>query len=690
MDKILIAPFKHGLKADLVDFLLPNDAFKRLINMIIYEGKIKRRPGASMLDDTDNRGFSSRLRIDIGTTDGAGNLAGTIVPGNPEVGQQFSVDDTVFTVYQANGAMSVSPVGATGTFNTGTGLVTITGTDPFTDVYYYPSTPVIGFATYYEQAGTNVEFAFDLQFAYVYNTTLNGWERIVGGGGLFSSTVQDRITWINFKSGVSGEPALFITNYQDNGLRYYSSTTPTFTNFAPATSAVANYNIRRARYVIDFQGRLLLMNLVEREGLVTDQIEHVNRIRYSAYQDAISADSFYSPPDITTRGGFIDLPAGEYIQCAEILDGRLIVFTEDSIYELLPTGNYIEPFQLALVDDTHGSASREVVEVNNMLMFANNNGIYFYDGRNVNKASTTLDDFYDLYEYRFGTIYKDSSEELIYILTSNTSENSYPNSLLVYNYRNNTFSSILDLYTTMGTLYNSAGGTFVQPIPMAGNHKGYTHIFNPGLYINDSSQSIISMARFDANNVDLKVYNHQLANVYVRVENSLLANFNGAYRITVVDVDTIRITDNGNLVVANYLGDGTLAKIDNIGIWTKSFNPYMSAGHGTSINKISFNVKRTTTNGQISVIATPNSATFEEVDFNFYLGDRKLDTGAYALVPTEASQQNLWHDVYTQSTGESIGVFIVFSEDELLDEELPYQELTINAIMLHVTPAVHF
>jgi len=690
MDKILIAPFKHGMQDNLVEFMLPDDAFQSLENMIIYQGKIKRRPGSQHLDTTDARGLTSRLRINVAITDPAGNAGPFIVPGTASIGQQFSVADTIFTVYQANGAMSVSPAGATGTFNVGTSTATIVGAAPGTTIYWYPSQPVIGFATYFQTDGTNLEFAFDLQFAYKYDTTTGGWERVTLGAGLFASTVNQRISWVNFQGSLSGEPALIVTTKNDNGLRYYTATTPTFTNLLPATSAVANYNVRRCKYVINFQGRLLLLNTTEREGNLADTIKHVNRIRYSAFGDAFSPDSWYSPPDISNKGGFVDLPSGVEINNAEILDGRLIVFSDDSIYELVPTGNYREPFQVALVDNTHGNKSTGVVEVNNMLMFANNFGFYFYDGRNVNKASVQLGDETDTFEYLYGTIHKDSSDEFIYILTSTTFNNVYGNRLQIYNFRNNTFSEMHDLCTTIGTMYHLPNGNLrFQQRTMIGNHRGYTFVLISTQYRNDASQSVISMTRFDAQNIDLKIYNHQLeVDSFIRIENSLLPGFNGSYQIeSVLDVDTIRVL-NDTSVVGNYLGDGTIALIDQIQIFTKQFNPYMNRGLGTSINKVTFNVNRTTTNGRISVVGGPNNAAYEVEDFNFYLGDRKLDTAAYALISEEANQSKLWHDVYTQTTGQSVSLVLSFDQNELLDPDLPYQQLTINAIMLHVTPAV--
>jgi len=686
MDKFLIAPIKSGLKTDIVPFMTPEDSFQSLKNMFIYEGKIRRRPGTVLMDTADARGLTSRLRINIGTTNVVtGDLGITVVPGTAAIGQQFSVGATIFTVYQANGAMTVSPAGATGTFNVGTNTVTITGATPNTTVYFYPSQMVTGFATYF--AEVDLVFALDLQFVYLYDTTTGGWERVIGGAGLFTTTRDDRFLWENFQGAVSGEAALFVTNDEDH-IRYYTATTPTFTDFIPATSVTPNNNIRKCVDIIGFQNRLLLLNTVEYEGALVN-VDHSNRIRYSEYGNAFAVDSWYSPPGITNKGGFVDLPAGEIIVTAEILDGRLIVFTQDTIYELVSTGNYREPFQLALVDDTHGSESTTVVEVNNSIMFANNFGIYIYDGRNINKISMTLDDDYDSYDYRFGMIHKDSGLEVIYILLSSSLNGRYPNTMLIYNYRNNTYSIANQIVTRMGTIYRAeTGERLIKRTPMTGNHKGYTHKLFETSYKNAPSQSVIILVRFDAQNIDLTMYNHQLvAGSYIRIENSILAGFNGSYKIEATpDANTVRVL-NDTVVVANYLGDGTVSRIDIVQIVTKQFNPYMKQGFGTSINKLAFNVSRTSTNGRLNVIGLPNNSPVEVTLPDFYLGSRKLETGAYALVPEEAVQPRLWHHVYLQTEAESVALLLNFTEDELLDADLPYQAITINAIMLYTEPA---
>ena len=682
MDKFLIAPINSGLQTDLVPFMLMDDAFSFLQSMFIYNGKIRRCAASTtlLLDGTTDF-MGSRLKIRIGVTNAiTGDLPATVIPGIGEIGQQFSVDYAQkFTVYQANGAMYVSPAGATGTFNIGTNTVTITGATPNTIVYWYPCTQVVGFANYFTTQ--TILFAFDLEFAYRFDAT--GFERVVGGAGLFTGTGNYKIQYENFQGAVSGEPALFITNNVDN-IRYYTNTIPTFTNFIPATSAVANYNIRRCIDIIVFEERLLLLNTVEYEGAIAE-VSHHNRIRYSESGNVFAVDSWYQAPAINNKGGFVDLPIDEVIITAEILGGRLIIFTEKSLYELVSTGNYREPFQVSRIDSTLGTSSQNVVEVNNELLFVNNFGIYTTDGNNTNKISIPLNDTFDDYEYRYGTIYKDDDYGLIYILASTEVNNEYPNIMIIYNYINKTFSIIFSLQTAIDKIYyGSAGDRFIRPLTIVGNHRGHCGRLDYNCYKNATRNNITSITYFDANHIDLKIYNHQLFDILsIRIEGSLLPDLNGSYNIVIIDADTIRI-ENDTSVVGNYLGDGSIAVIDKISIRTKQFNPYMKKGFGTLITKINVNLNRTDNIGVISVYGLPNNSITEIIPINFYLGSRKLlSTGQ---IPIEFSQDRVWHHVYTQTQGESVALLFTFSNDELLDDISPYQQFTINAIMLYTEP----
>jgi len=187
MDRFLIAPYQSGLTTALKPWIIPDDAFEEIYNAYVFRGRIRKRFGTQLMTAGSNgltAPLGSRLRVSVGTTDAiTGNFGPTIIPVGAtgalwKIGQMFSVGSTIFTVYQATGAM-LSTGAATGTFDTTTGTLSITGNNenPLTTIYWYPSEPVMGL-NIYDVAGSFVNdqppFAFDTRFAYTYS---GGWNR---------------------------------------------------------------------------------------------------------------------------------------------------------------------------------------------------------------------------------------------------------------------------------------------------------------------------------------------------------------------------------------------------------------------------------------------------------------------------------------------------------------------------------
>ena len=192
-DKFLIAPLNSGLETDRRPWLIPDEAFARLRNAYNFRGRIRKRFGGQLLQgssalDPEYAQLASRLRINVGTTNGSGNLSGTVPGGTGAIGQLFSVGPDgsgnfeVFTVVALGtpGVMLATGSATVHTFNTSTGDFVITGSLANSDVYFYPALPVMGLITY-ERDTINDEtlYAFDTQFAYVYSGSgTGGWERL--------------------------------------------------------------------------------------------------------------------------------------------------------------------------------------------------------------------------------------------------------------------------------------------------------------------------------------------------------------------------------------------------------------------------------------------------------------------------------------------------------------------------------
>src|SRR5882672_10019385 len=163
-EKLIVGPFNRGLRNDRPAFMIDNESFPILINAYQWRGRVKRKRGTQ---------FLTRLSRYLGTTDGAGNLAPTILPVPIATGiSSFVVGVDIFTDPGTTADPAVQTllsnnIAATATLNRVTGLLTITGSQANTAVLYQPSLPVMGLE---ELVLPGMEFpgtlAFDTTYAY--------------------------------------------------------------------------------------------------------------------------------------------------------------------------------------------------------------------------------------------------------------------------------------------------------------------------------------------------------------------------------------------------------------------------------------------------------------------------------------------------------------------------------------------
>jgi len=95
-------------------------------NIDVWRGRVRKRFGYSLIGSND---LNSRLRINLGNTDGSGNIS-TTVPGTIfKVGQMFSIGSEVFTVNVTGTPATLLDTGSAtvATYNTTTGALVING-----------------------------------------------------------------------------------------------------------------------------------------------------------------------------------------------------------------------------------------------------------------------------------------------------------------------------------------------------------------------------------------------------------------------------------------------------------------------------------------------------------------------------------------------------------------------------------
>lgn len=734
-DSFLIAPYNSGLQKDTKSWLIPEDAFFNLNNMYVWRSFVRKRVGSTLLIGTTpalNPQLLSRLRIEV-TTIMAGAAAGNVPVGTPlnVVGQLFSIGEQIFTINNLGSPIVMLNTGAgVGTYDTATGAFTFVGIAAVngTPVYFYPALPVMDFPVLLG-LDTNFEryFAFDTRFAYEYQGA-GGWQRLNLGAATWSGTDADFFSSINYRGNFQYEYFLFVTNNTfADGIRYFDGGTDTWVQYARSYSSAADTAILTCRIVIQFKNRLLFLNTLEEDGVALSQRRYQGRCRFSQ-QGAIGAvEAFYQPPGAYGRGGFVDAATSEQIVGAQILRDRLIVYFEQSTWELVYQNNEMAPFKWVNINIELGAEStNSIVSFDKGILAISDVGIHVTNGVNVDRIDVKIpDEVYTISNIDDGiervTGIRDYDAELVYWSFPSTDiafDNVYPNRLLVYNYQNDTWATFDDSITAFGYIRLNNGviwsqlDTFPwsewntpwsagqeqrrQPRVVAGNQEGFTFYMNRDLPFNAESLQITSIlivsSTINSTTLQLGIVSHNLqvgtAIRLLHVNGSgNMADLNDqiVFVTSVVTLHAVEIVAVG-VIAGVYSGAGTASLVSNINLITKQYNFYLSQGVNFTINKMDILVTNTPKGtddptdpgGQVSIQTFPNSGSLEA-------NNLVLTTAPYAatLYPYERFQTRLWHTVYPDLYGSFIQLAFYWNAEQLLDKRISLKTVEIHAMMFY-------
>lgn len=717
-DRFLVAPINSGLQNDIKPWLIPDDAFEQLNNAYVFRGRVRKRFGSDLMGLTQ---LVSRLRVQVGTTDGAGNLAGNVPGLIYKIGQLFSIGNSLFTVTTAGNPANLlrsDGLVAVATYSTTTGAFNIQGSLAATPVFFYPAEPVMGLLTY-EQIAINNEqtIAFDTQFAYTFN---NGWSRL--GTAAWTGNNSQFFWPANYRGTAASDNIFFVTNFNEpDVIKYWDGAT--WTNFTPAY--IAGSNILSARLIVPFQDRLIFLNTIEQVG--GNPVNFPTRVRYSQNGSPLQADAWRE--DIVGKGGFLDAPTKEAIITVEFLKDRLIVFFESSTWELVYTSNQVLPFSWQKINTELGAESTfSIVPFDKVCIGVGNVGIHACNGINVERIDDKIpDSVFDIQNKAEGVqrVYgiRDYWTEMVYWAfpaeESSAAAGIFPNRVLVYNYKNGAWAFNDDSITCFGYFSRQIGRTWANTLftwqeanfawnsatsqsqfreILAGNQEGFVFILDTEQTRNAPSLQVTNYNLTDRN-VTLTIIDHNLeVGQYVILENFIGINNINDNIYMVFDTPTsntivVQIPLDEPLPTGTYLGGGTVARVSNINILTKQFNFYNQAGVNAAINKVDFLVDKTE-DGEVTVNYYLSSSLFDTIQDSSQtgalLGNGSLQTFPYDLYPLEQQQVRLWHPVYIQAEGEIIQLRIGMSAAQLTDPEIAFSEFELHAFCIYATPTSRF
>lgn len=711
-DRFLVAPIKTGLRDDIKPWLLSDDAFAELNNAYIYEGRVRKRFGSSLMNgsvDADVAQLSSRLRLNLGNTgQQSGDITAT-VPGAPytEFGQLFSIGDEIFTVKELGtpGTMLTTGGATVYTFNTTTGALVINAAAFDTACYFYPALPVMGI-TNYEIDEINFEptIAFDTKFAYQYSA--GAWARI--GAAEWTGTNADFFWADNARGSSTATNLLFVTNFVEaDQIKYWDGST--WTTINPKYNATQT--IETARIIVGFKDRVVFLNTVE--TVAAANTSFFNRCRFSQNGSPIAADAFRE--DQVGKGGYIDAATQEQIVSAAFLKDRLLVFFERSTWELVYTGNEILPFRWQQINSELGVESTfSVVNFDKAVLGIGDVGIHACNGVNVQRIDQKINHLVFNIHNDNNSVYKvhgirDFFVQMVYWAYSDAEHDSeYNTHVLTYNYETGSWGKNDDTITVFGyhqleadVTWGSTEGIWEEtdttwgsaPLSsrfkhvIAGNQQGFVFIIDPALSRNAPALQITNIS-IVANVVTLRI----IDNTLVHDEFIMIENVQGTTGLNDVIFEIQSMTDDtitvlSDVATGTYTGGGTVARVSRIDIKTKQYNFYTKEGSNMFISKVDFLVDKTA-HGEITIDSFPS---FSDVSLlndgnatDAILGTSILETSAYATVPLESHSTQLWHSVYLQAEGESVQLRLYLSDEQMLDTDIAFEAFELNAMLFYV------
>lgn len=376
--------------------------------------------------------------------------------------------------------------------------------------------------------------------------------------------------------------SLWVTNNVDP-IRFYNGSLTHGWNNQRFTTNGAGHLVTRARIIIPYYGRLVILDTTE------NGVNYHQRARWSQigtpYVPATGADPVVVEPgrwvgtatanawrdDLSGRGGYIDADTSERIISSAIVNDTLIVFFQFSTWRLRYTGNQILPFIWERINTNYGSEAQfSTVTFDDVAYSISRRGIIGADTNNVRRIDTKIPD--RAFEIETG----DSVESLNIV----SATRDYYRDMLYWSVPSADVNAETPNKIISYSLEDGSWSIFNMSFRVFGQYKEF----------DDRTWAMFSTANRDE-------WENQTENYWV---NPFLQ-------------------DNAPIVVAGHLNgyvykafedvsDGSDAGTNfNFDIQTKRFNPYIGAGKDCRLEYVDLYLTSTTQNNiQITAISQNN------------------------------------------------------------------------------------
>lgn len=688
--QVLIGGYPSGgLTQDRKPALLANEAFSDLENAYVWRERTKKRDGEVPIGRL-SRVFTAQSIGNSGSSPWSFNLY-TKLSITKETNAEIKEGSVIIIIGsgggaitftdQGNGTLTSPTAGNSGTINYMTGAVVLTttasaGTASTASMTYYPALPVMGILKRdVATIGIDSTVFFDTKYAYQY---ANGFSELVPGT-TWTGSNTDFFWAANYQGATPDLRYFFVTNNNIDipnthydPIRYYNNST--WTDLQPLVTSTVT--LWQALILIPYYGRLLALNTWEgaTASTYTGATNFFARCRFSQIGDPTDQTNGWRS-DIFGKGGVVDAPTNEAIVSAAFFRNTLIVFFEYSTWQLRYIGEYGLPFIWERISSDFGSVcSYSPIVFDQGVMAVSDRGIIQAAANGVSRLDDQIPEQVFAFEIQnnapnFVHGIRDFEKELVYwnyLDTSHASTTqSFPNTVLVFNYRNNTWAIFRDTITCFGISQFQFGITwdstttfwesnvswdnvddqqYVDYVTL-GTQQGFINIYqNPDAETLDASTLLyattlaITAVNFSVHPTQLTVPQHNLENgEIIYIQNTLWVSgsppvpttdpgFNNKiFNVTIVDANTITLglwdfaSQNYNAVDITssdvYIGGGVITLLPKMNIQGKDFNPFQGTGKQFKLSFIDFQMDS-------NLFSPAIAATTIQLFVNSFLGEQ--------------------------------------------------------------------
>ncbi len=600
---------------------------------------------------------------------------GTLQPGAEVTPGSFAITFGGLTyVDDGHGVikLNMAPFTVIGSINyvTGTVILTNTGAGGAPTVLsfsYYPGIPVMGIPTRdIFSEGIDSTIYFDEVYAYIF---ISGSFQELSPGTVWTGNQTNFFWATNYRGSEASTRLFFVTNNNItfgastpyDPIRYYDGTT--WIDFQPVLGATGPVKLFQALILIPYFGRLLALNTWEGTA-VNNATNFFARCRFSALGDpTIQTAGGAWDASIFGSGNFIDAPTNESIVSAAFFRNTLIVSFEYSTWQLRYVGEYGLPFIWERISSDFGCNStfssvvfdKGVLQVSNRgITSASAGGLDRID-ENIPETAFSMQissPIANTNNQNFVHGIRDFEKELVYWnyidsslispWVNTATQPIFPNSVLLYNYRNNTWAIFRDNVTCFGIAQFSTGVTWNSftaiwdfdiswdgqdaqadtLFVVSGNQQGFVHIYEFGGNNPDLTPVYQSILEYDPSlsitavdltktPIEITVTNHNLVDLEViYIVNMQWSGTdpglnNRIYQVVVKDNNTLKLfTWNASTNIYSpvpavdttpplpplptYVGGGVLSLLPVVNLVTKDFNPYQNKGMQFKMSYVDF------------------------------------------------------------------------------------------------------